>query len=125
MTSKSELSEEIKTLKDEQQKIAMHIKSNKQNYNSLTERISEKERSIKMLKQEPHVSDHAVLRYIQRRMGFDLDAIRAEIMAPTVYHAIKAGAVKVTIDGYSYMVSKEGCITTVIGPDMTLPKART
>lgn len=124
MTSKSELTEEIRLLKTEQKKVALNIKSVKGQYNRISEKIDEKERAIKMMKMEPHISDHAVLRYIQRKMGFDLDAIRAEIMTPTVYYAIKAGACKVTIEGYSYMVSKEGCITTIIGPDMALPKER-
>lgn len=49
------------------------------------------------------VSDHAVVRYLERVGGFDIERLRAEI-ARRVEAGVKAGACGVTIDGYSYRI---------------------
>lgn len=61
----------------------------------------------------PRVSDHAVLRFLERVRGLDVEAVRAEILTPEIAMAIKAGAVAVTIKGLRFPV-KEGCIVTVL-----------
>lgn len=67
-----------------------------------------------MTKIVPHVSDHALLRFLERVKGVDLDAIRAEILSPLVKCAIKAGASAVIIDGHRCPVSPHGTITTIM-----------
>lgn len=62
---------------------------------------------------EPRVTDHAVLRYIERVLGFDVDAIRTRIMSKTVRDAIRSRAGAVTIDGYRYEI-KAGAVVTII-----------
>jgi hypothetical protein len=61
---------------------------------------------------EPRVSDHALLRYIERVYGVDVDAARSEIMTPAIVTALKSGASAVTVKGIR-MVAKEGVIVTV------------
>jgi hypothetical protein len=63
---------------------------------------------------EPSVSDHALLRFIGRVLGVDLDALRARILTPTVAAAIKAGARAVTVEGTRFVV-KGGVIVTILG----------
>lgn len=56
------------------------------------------------------VSDHAVLRYLERVCGFDIDAIRrrcAELCAP----AVAAGATSVQIDGHLYILAGGRLVT--------------
>jgi hypothetical protein len=62
------------------------------------------------------VSDHAVLRYLERVGGFDIERLRQDI-ARRVETAVQAGACGVVVDGWSFRV-KDGphgpVVTTVI-----------
>jgi hypothetical protein len=65
------------------------------------------------------VSDHAVLRYLERVGGFDIERLRRDI-ARRVETAVQAGACGVVVDGWSFRV-KDGphgpVVTTVIDAD--------
>lgn len=56
-----------------------------------------------MTKRALHVSDHAVLRYLERVGGFEIDALRAEI-ASRVGQVYASGASNVIIDGFRFAV---------------------
>lgn len=62
---------------------------------------------------EPTVSDHAVLRYMERAMGFDIVAIRRSILTPERVAAIKSGATTIKADNCSFKV-QSNVITTII-----------
>lgn len=64
----------------------------------------------------PRVSDHAVLRYLERVKGLDIEKIRSEILTPDIAAAIRAGATAVTISGARFPV-RGGVIVTVIGDE--------
>lgn len=73
-----------------------------------------------------HVSDHAVLRYLQRIGGFEIDALRAEI-ADRVAQTYAPGATNVIIDGYRYVVEEAATGPVVVtiferGEGHCLPK---
>ena len=53
------------------------------------------------------VSDHAVLRYLERVGGFDISRLRCEIAA-RLQPAADAGAHGVVIDGHSYLIDQKG-----------------
>ena len=58
-----------------------------------------------------HITDHALIRYIERVYGIDLDPIKAEI-AGKLASSIKVGAASVKIDGITYcMVLNPGSVT--------------
>jgi hypothetical protein len=59
------------------------------------------------------VSDHAVVRYLERVMGFDIDALRARIMTPTIERAIRSGVARVRIPE-GVVVVREGIITSFL-----------
>jgi len=59
------------------------------------------------------VSDHAVLRYLERRYKTDVEAIRQEILTPCRVAAIKAGASQITVAGLTFKIS-DGVITTIL-----------
>ena len=50
------------------------------------------ENRLEALKGKPAVSDHALVRYLERKYDFDSDAIRKEILSPEVESAMRAGA---------------------------------
>lgn len=62
---------------------------------------------------EPRISDHAVLRFVERALGIDVDAIRDRILTPTIRDAVSAGATAVTIEGIKFLI-KDGVIVTTI-----------
>lgn len=65
------------------------------------------------------VSDHAVLRYLERVGGFDIAALRAEI-ADRVDPAAQIGASGIVIDGFTFII-RHGAM----GPVVTTVVART
>lgn len=65
-----------------------------------------------MKKSRIPISDHAVLRYLERVQGVDIERIRREIGA-RVDHAATQGACGIIIDGFSYKI-EDGIVTTVL-----------
>lgn len=61
------------------------------------------------------VSDHVVLRYLERVAGLDIERLRRGIRRKT-RHAVNAGARSVTIDGFTYVIAN-GCVVTVVPAD--------
>lgn len=60
---------------------------------AVAKELAELEAEIETLEsaaEEPLVSEHAMLRYIERVMGVDLDEVRAAILDPRTAEAIKA-----------------------------------
>jgi hypothetical protein len=58
----------------------------------------------------PSVSDHAVVRYMERVMGLDIDAVRARIAAETEA-AVALGACGLKKDGFTYRLDGEVVVT--------------
>lgn len=62
---------------------------------------------------EPKVSDHALIRFIERAKGFNVEGIRIAMLTPAIVDAIRAGANAVYVDGLKFQV-RDNVITTVI-----------
>ncbi len=82
--------------------------------------IAEKQRELESLKKikplvklKPTVSDHALIRYMERVLGFDIEKLREEILTPDIEAAINFGAAKVKIKGIEFRISQK-TITTVV-----------
>jgi hypothetical protein len=63
------------------------------------------------------ISDHAVLRYLERAYGLDVGSVRAE-MSRGLETAISFGARTVICHGVRLIISEDGCVVTA------LPKRR-
>jgi hypothetical protein len=61
--------------------------------------------------EEPAISDHALLRYIERVIGIDLDELRRQIMTPTLESAIRMGAKSLVDNGVTYRIQNGKVIT--------------
>jgi hypothetical protein len=61
----------------------------------------------------PRVSDHAVLRYLERTGRVDLDTIRQEILTPNLVTAVKAGVTKYKVNGFTFII-ENGIVVTVV-----------
>lgn len=67
------------------------------------------------------VTDHAVIRYLERVKGIDIDAVRAEISAKCAT-GLEHGACGVIADGFEYRL--EGAVIVTVQP-ATRPDKRT
>ena len=75
---------------------------------------AEKKRLEDMLvaaREEIRVSDHAVIRYLERHCGFDFEEVRAEILSPIVRNAVNAGAAGVKMEEGTFKIQQR-TITT-------------
>ena len=68
------------------------------------------------------VTDHALVRYLERVAGLDLDPYRHHI-ASLVNEAAAAGAATITIDGYVYTLQGT-FVTTVLDQGMRKKKVK-
>lgn len=59
----------------------------------------------------PRVSDHAVLRYLERASGMDFAAVRHKLLTPNVVAAMKAGARAVKVDGGRLIIKDDTVVT--------------
>lgn len=60
------------------------------------------------------ISDHAVLRYMERVYGVDIDAIRAEMLTPALAQADEFGCPVLIGRHGERLVIREGVVVTVI-----------
>lgn len=67
---------------------------------------------------KPKVSDHALMRYLERIIGIDIDSIRKGILTPEVVSSIKSGAKKIRSNGFVFLI-KDGTIATILKHKMS------
>lgn len=60
-----------------------------------------------------HVTDHAVLRYLERHYGLDVDRVRREIEAMVAPHA-SAQPEKVIAGSLVFCLGRDGAVTTTL-----------
>jgi septal ring factor EnvC (AmiA/AmiB activator) len=81
-------------------------------------------RTIVKRSSEPSVSDHAILRYLERHEGLDVEAIKRKMLLPEVLAAIEMGLNKVAVDGHSFNLSGAEIVTYYLtGPEKRKRKA--
>lgn len=77
---------------------------------------------IEVNKEPVHVSDHAVLRYLERGMNISVETVRAHIRS--VCHGPAAlGARSVRAEGLKFQIVNNNVVT--VEPDSTTPNATT
>lgn len=80
--------------------------------------IREIEERIKVCKENKDkniiLTDHALLRYIERKYNIDMDKMREEILQPNVIAAIKCGAKALETNGVKFVFDKRTIVTTLL-----------
>jgi hypothetical protein len=100
-------------LRDEEAAIRAELGTVTTNIHNIRERI----RLVAPASQPVEITDHAVLRYLQRVSGIDLDFIRGALDTDELREAIKRFPTgRHTIDGVTY-VTQKGVLVTVIYDD--------
>lgn len=60
------------------------------------------------------VTDHALVRFLERVMGLDVEAVRAKIAAtPGLAQAAAMGARQISIDGFTYSIVDRNTVATI------------
>lgn len=57
-------------------------------YQSLRDRLTSLEKKLENAQRQPTVTEHALLRYIERVYGLDMDALKAELLSPELSELI-------------------------------------
>lgn len=65
-----------------------------------------------MTRRGSHISDHAMLRYLERVVGIDIETHRREVERK-VARAVELQATGLISDGFQYVIS-DFCVTTVM-----------
>jgi hypothetical protein len=69
--------------------------------------------------EDVRITDHALLRYVERVFKIDVDALRQQILTDGVTKGIEHGASTITVNGIQFRV-KDRSIMTVIGGDQKI-----
>jgi hypothetical protein len=102
------LSNEIKLLDENRQSINKNINNKQQELNTINKKISEFTLSA------PIVTEHALLRYIERILGIDLDKITNDILTEQNIKTIDfAGSCKIKSSGVEFIVKDRKVISVV------------
>lgn len=70
------------------------------------------------------VSEHAILRYIQRIHRVDLEQVKAQILKYGVKDAIDAGSRKCRVDGIEFVIKERTIVTVYCKSDHNAEKRR-
>lgn len=105
----SELEDEASRVAKDVASIELQLGHLKANLNEITTELAKRRRPAP----EPRLSDHALLRYLERIKGVDVEGARREIMTPSVIEAIKAMATSVIVNGAKFLV-RDGCVVTIM-----------
>jgi len=75
--------------------------------------LSDIEAQTKKLDVKPAVTDHAVVRYLERLYGFDFENIRNEILSDKMLGAMNFGASGLKVDGGRFVLDGKKVITFI------------
>jgi len=62
------------------------------------------------------ICDHALLRYMERVQGIDVEALRNKLATPNLRTAAKLKATKVISEGVEFRINSFGFVATIIDP---------
>lgn len=124
MPSYQELKEDLDLLKQKKYQLDKGWLPLRDEARKIDAKIKEIDNAIKNIRFAPRVSDHALLRYLQRKYKVDFDSLRDEILTETVIKAINLGVSSITVDGFKLMIHDK-CVTTVLDKDMhSIPRSK-
>jgi len=84
-------------------------------YNSLNRRVNEISQRMKELTRKPEkiiISEHALLRYVERVMGVDLEKIKETILSNRPLQQTTVKNFQTLLDGHNYVV-KDNVLVTI------------
>lgn len=122
----AESSQQLKQLQTRETKLVvatedayLELKRAEKKYDSVSSELVSVRAQIRALKKsmrDPIVTEHALLRYLERSSGLDVDAVKKKILPPDVVGQIQAlGNGKYPIGDGLRVVVKDGSVVSVVG----------
>ncbi len=81
-----------------------------------TNLIQNKLKVVRNAKPDLQITDHAIVRYLQRVLGYDVEGIRKEMLTkvPSDYlKSVEPGFLKIDVDGFQYVI-RDNIIISVV-----------
>ena len=69
-----------------------------------------------ILRDREYFSAHAILRYLQRVKGFDMEALKNEMCSEGIEEALVSGAKEYSVNGVTYVI-QDGYVVTIYPSD--------
>lgn len=115
-SEKKKLESELNELGKEVDDLSLEVKSSSAKLEDKSSQLSELKDKLRCLKKAERIkiTDHALLRYIERMLGIDVDKIRNEIINDkTRYQVYILGDGKYPVDNNHFAVIKNNTLITV------------
>lgn len=96
---KDELDARIEALRAEAKPVREQVSNIDRQLAKLQAECAEVRQKLAELTEKPAVSDHAVIRYLERKYNFTFDDVREELLTDTVIDAMRAGIPRVKMNG--------------------------
>ena len=109
----AELDERIEALTLEAKPVRDQLANMDRTISKLRNERAAKAAKLAELKEKPRVSDHAVIRYLEREYGFTFEDIREKLLTPFVLAAMDAGAEAVQLNGGTLKIKGRTVVTYV------------
>ena len=111
--NRKEMELRLKVLQKEISNAQEDVKLAQKRFNSLQTEASKLTLSLMTPNKNIGISDHAILRYIERKFKLNIDDIRNEILTPERYSAIKAGATKIKTEYVDFIIKDNTIVTSI------------
>lgn len=113
----------LATIASEQRDLRSKLTELSQEEAALRPQIGELKKELAAIDREPRITDHAVLRYLERFYGFNIEEVRSRLMTRNVVAGIQMGANAISIEGGKLMVT-DNVVTTFIPSTAAMTKGR-
>jgi predicted nucleic acid-binding Zn-ribbon protein len=79
----------------------------------LEREVQKMENEIAFLQKEISISDHALVRYMERTLFLDTEDFKKKILSKEIQELINAGASRITVDGVTFVIRDKNIVTVV------------
>jgi hypothetical protein len=77
--------------------------------------LQKEEHSLKeYFRRTPQVSDHAIVRHIERVKNINIEDLKKEILTPEREEYMRMGATTINCDGVDFVIAQDGTVVTCI-----------
>lgn len=105
--------DEIKKLSSLTKSLQTDIDMYEDTTRELRKKFNDAMQKLEFFKQTPTLSDHALVRYIERIMKVNVQEIKDKILSPEIKALIDNGASRVSVDGVTFVVRNKNVVTIV------------
>ena len=106
-----EIERELALLNIEAKPIREQISAIDRQRGTLTNEMASIRSQLAEISKDPRVSDDAVIRFLERKYGFSFEAVRSELLTPTVVAAMNFGAESVKFHGGRLVIKGKTIVT--------------